>query len=338
MSERRMAKDYNLPVGMLLPEPSSTRILVAEYLNCNDMPPEVLEHSHAVKEKIVRDMKVPQPVNSIEMLKKMCDDHVLILKALDPFHREALMVELADGEKQDQPIVVDFGGCRWRGWRAENTRHETLFGPNTFAGFDDDGRKFAPEPWDRVDLLLKSRAESSTGKSQRMRLGSCLDFQSFITDDRSIDSTKMADRALCNLRLNLGDFLYTSRKIQHQLDSWNEQQRAAAGVIGKMKQQDAIKPPDPRSEEKKLESEVEASGCVLQVVGYLPRDVFKEKYMIRNEFEEHARAQNDESASSTSDIDDAHGQMRNHTRGQPKEKKRSSPASQKTAENSGDAK
>lgn len=100
IAERRMAQDYNVPVGMLLPEPSSTRVLVAEYLNCEGMPPEFLDHSHVVKEKIGRDMKVPQPVNSIEMLKKMCEEHVLVLKALDPFHRDILMIELADGEKQ----------------------------------------------------------------------------------------------------------------------------------------------------------------------------------------------------------------------------------------------
>jgi hypothetical protein len=39
-----------------------------------------------------------------------------------------------------------------------------------------------------------------------------------------------------------------------------------------------LKPEKPTSEDKRTESEVEASGCVMQVVGYLPRDIFKEKY------------------------------------------------------------
>ena len=178
--------------------------------------------------------------------------------SLRVFGHILLSNKLCLNDQKDQAVVIDFGELRWRGWRAENTRHETLFGPTTFSGFSEDGRRFAPEPWDRVDVFLKSRVESSTGKSQKSRLGrctalilstcnenksshdnmllvcSCLDFQSYITDDRTVVSAKMAERASCNLRLNLGDFLYTSKKIQHQLNFWHEQQQAAKGVLGKL--------------------------------------------------------------------------------------------------------
>lgn len=49
---------------------------------------------------------------------------------------------------------------------------------------------------------------------------SCLNFQSFITDDPTSNETKPVDRAICHLRLNMGSHEYTSAKIKHEAYIW----------------------------------------------------------------------------------------------------------------------
>jgi hypothetical protein len=64
-------------------------------------------------------------------------------------------------------LVADFGGIRWRGWHATNTLKETFFGPSTFAGFDDNGRRVVPEPWERMDFFIKSKGRRAKAKTKR---------------------------------------------------------------------------------------------------------------------------------------------------------------------------
>ena len=273
-SQRQHAKENQVPVGLLLPEPNSSLVLVAQYLELesHDMPEEMVFHSKAVKDLMGKTMKVPQPINGIEILKKMCEDHVLVLEALDPNYEEVLKVEI-QGQTRPQFIVADLGQFQWRGWRATNARNDTFFGPSTFSGFDVQGRRFVPESWNRLDLFLRAMG-STTGKKgkRKKRMGSVLDFQSYIEEDKTSTATKLADRAVSHLSMNLGNFLYSSEKVKHELQQWTNRQRTAKQKLQKLANHRIMsKPSQPIVN-------IDTGG-VLKVCGYLPRDVYEDKYM-----------------------------------------------------------
>jgi hypothetical protein len=99
-AQRAIAKDHGMPVGVLLPEPVLTHNLMLEFLlNAEGgMPPELKRHNDMVKE--LNLMKVPQPINGIEVLKKMSEKNVLVCQAIDPSHEDLFTSEDALGNKQ----------------------------------------------------------------------------------------------------------------------------------------------------------------------------------------------------------------------------------------------
>jgi hypothetical protein len=110
-----MAKQFNMTVGLLLPEPVTTHDIVLEYL-INfppEMPKEFHPHSKMVKEFQLH--RVPQPINGIEQLKKMIDTHILVLKPLDPLMLEALTYKDQDGQEKVSSAFTTFcASCvRW---------------------------------------------------------------------------------------------------------------------------------------------------------------------------------------------------------------------------------
>ena len=67
-------------------------------------------------------------------------------------------------------MAADFSslGICWRGWRVDNTRHESFFGPVTFSGFDEEGKRLAPEAWEQVDLHLESLSRRANAPSKKL--------------------------------------------------------------------------------------------------------------------------------------------------------------------------
>ena len=104
-------------------------------------------------------------------------------------------------------------------------------------------------------------------------MGSVLDFQSYIEEDKTSTATKLADRAVSHLSMNLGNFLYSSEKVKHELQQWTNRQRTAKQKLQKLANDRIMsKPSQPIVN-------IDTGGCVLKVCGYLPRDVYEDKYM-----------------------------------------------------------
>ena len=102
---------------------------------------------------------------------------------------------------------------------------------------------------------------------------SCIDFQSFITDDLTNNSTRASDRAICHLRINVGSHTYTSAKIKQEVTVWKQRTNRSVAFL---RSQIANKGEDNNGEA----PEVDAGDCVLNVLGYLPREFFVDKYAV----------------------------------------------------------
>lgn len=106
-AQRGIAKDHGMPVGVLLQEPVSTHNIMLEFLTNAEggMPPELKRHNDMVKDMNL--LKVPQPINGIEVLKKMTENNVLVCQAIDPSHENLFTSEDALGNKKvDPPTTV----------------------------------------------------------------------------------------------------------------------------------------------------------------------------------------------------------------------------------------
>ena len=99
--QRGIAKEHGMPVGLLLSQPTHTHNLVLErFVSDHDgLPHELKRHNDLVKELHLH-MKVPQPINGIEVLKKMAADNVIVCQAIDPLHAEQFEHEDDLGKKK----------------------------------------------------------------------------------------------------------------------------------------------------------------------------------------------------------------------------------------------
>ena len=106
--QREMAKEFDMAVGILLPEPVATHDIVLEYVANwppgSEEPMEFMPYSRTLKE-VHKGTKIPQPINGIEQLRKMFENNVLILKPVDPIMLEALTFKDEDGEAQVKCVM-----------------------------------------------------------------------------------------------------------------------------------------------------------------------------------------------------------------------------------------
>ena len=104
--QRNQAKQHSIPLGSLLQEPTILHDItlrnfaVAE----DDMPKEFLKHSTLVKDILM--LKVPQPINSIEMLKQMVSAHLVILRPSDPVRIHHMTTQDHTGNDKVSPTCA----------------------------------------------------------------------------------------------------------------------------------------------------------------------------------------------------------------------------------------
>ena len=110
VNQRHMCKEHKVPLGMLLPSPILQHNVVLEYLPSHDLSKELVRHTQIVKDMLM--MKVPQPVNGIEILKKMCGNNVVVLRAVDPTYVDQLTINDKDGNDRLDLLAADFGVSR----------------------------------------------------------------------------------------------------------------------------------------------------------------------------------------------------------------------------------
>ena len=102
---------------------------------------------------------------------------------------------------------------------------------------------------------------------------SCIDFQSFITDDLTNNSIRASERAICHLRINVGSHTYTSAKIKQEVTVWKQRTNRSVAFLRR-------KATDNGGDNNGETPEVDAGDCVLNVLGYLPREFFVDKYAV----------------------------------------------------------
>jgi hypothetical protein len=83
------------PVGLFLPEPKYRQDIVLDIWNHKRLPTELLRHNKLIKDLAM--LKIPQPINSVELLKQMIPNCVIILKPIDPILVEAMTHNDEDG-------------------------------------------------------------------------------------------------------------------------------------------------------------------------------------------------------------------------------------------------
>ena len=199
MEHKDVATEARLPILHLLNEPVDTSNVVLEWLPADEIPENFLDHKRAAREYHM--MRVPQPITGIEVFRQKALTHYVVMNLVDPTNKDPL----------GDLVVADFTRIAWREWHAINSKHETYFEPTTWAGVDGNKKPLPHVDWDRVDLYLKSKTGS---KVRQRRLGSIEDFQSFVVEDPQSTAKRAADRAVSHIRVNLGNHLYSSEKIQ----------------------------------------------------------------------------------------------------------------------------
>jgi len=85
---------------MILHDITLRNFAVAE----DDMPKEFLKHSTLVKDILM--LKVPQPINSIEMLKQMVSANLVILRPLDPVRIQDMTTQDHTGNDKVSPTCA----------------------------------------------------------------------------------------------------------------------------------------------------------------------------------------------------------------------------------------
>ena len=125
-------------------------------------------------------------------------------------------------------LLADMRKLEWRGWEANNTKHETYYSPMVFSGFDEHQKAIQSEAWDRIDLYIRPSLKKG---ARPKRLGSIEDLQSFVVEDTAQSPEKVggkknrrqskAERSYSTIRINLGNHLYNSDKVKLQAMHFN---------------------------------------------------------------------------------------------------------------------
>ncbi len=187
--------------------------IVLEWIPIEDMPTSFVDHSKAVRKHSM--MQVPTPSTGIEVLQNKAQTHSVVMRLVDPNNVDST----------GRMLLADFSKIKWREWQLVNSKLETYFEPNTWAGVDVNGRIKPKVAWDRVDLYIKGKSSmsKSTSKSDsHRRLGSIQEFQSYVINDQQSTAKRYADRAMSHIRVNLGDHRYTSKKLQLRKRKYDE--------------------------------------------------------------------------------------------------------------------
>ena len=96
----------------------------------------------------------------------------LLVYSICASHRRAECPDDDDSSAaQIELLAADFGGIRWRGWHASNTQIETYYTPRTFFGFDDNSKRVAHQPWERMHLWLQSKHKRGRANNKNRLLG-----------------------------------------------------------------------------------------------------------------------------------------------------------------------
>ena len=168
VKQSEMAKTRKVPLLQLLNQPFEDQTDVTmRWIPLADLPEDLIDHSKACINYQL--MKVPQPVTGIEVFRSRIVSHELVFRAIDPNHTNPFRDGL------EYVLIGDFTKVDWRGWQCINTKHESYYSPTTFNGFDEQERHILPEPWDRIDLLVRPPKKKGTARPKR--LGSIEDVQ-----------------------------------------------------------------------------------------------------------------------------------------------------------------
>ena len=218
IQQKECARENKIPLLYLLNKPFDDNVhdLILNWIPASELPEDLVSHSKACQDFIM--MKVPQPFTGVEVFKQRILTHEVVFKVLDPISNNA----------HHDLLIADLRDLSWRGWVAHNTKVETYYHPVVFNGFDDGGQRLASEPWDRIDMFVKSQKKGSRQK----RIGSIEDLQSYVVEDYSLldpkikahsEVHKRANRAHSFLRVNLGNHQYNSDKVKLQAKNWKDQ-------------------------------------------------------------------------------------------------------------------
>eukprot|EP00960_Hanusia_phi_P041224 754897-Hanusia_phi.AAC.1 len=225
----RQAEVDGLFLYDLLVPPQDT--VVAELKLIDTLPEDMVDHVSAIRQLHLKSAK---PINGIEIFRSRLANSSIVLRALDPGHKELGY------------MLADFSKLAWNGWCIVNLEQETFFQPSSMLGHGTQPKHGKGHPWTRVDLYLKS----SSKKFTRRKLGSIIDFQSFVIADRDVSkSLRSSERSKSYVRVNTGSHLYTSQKLQAQ-----------HAKRSKGKKKSRIEPENAVSVE---------TACVLEVIGYI---------------------------------------------------------------------
>mmetsp|Transcript_42872 Transcript_42872/g.135198 ORF Transcript_42872/g.135198 Transcript_42872/m.135198 type:complete len:1863 (-) Transcript_42872:2108-7696(-) len=269
---KTQAQAVKLSLYDLLVHPQET--VVAELRSIDMIPEDMVDHASAIRQL---HLKAAKPINGIEVFRNRLVNSSVVLKALDP------------GHKQMGYMVADFTRLSWNGWCIVNLEQETFFQPSSMLGHGTQPKHGQGHAWTRVDLYLKS----SNKKFTRRKLGSILDIQSFVIADRDVQQAlRSSEKSRSFVRLNTGSHLYQSQKLQAQ-----------QAKRSKKKKQSRVEP----------ETGVALdTACVLEVIGYISHhlsqkeldDDGEEETTIREEETTEGVAQSEEGAVEGEEMED----------------------------------